>query len=388
MRVVLCANGRSPHAVRWANGVVDRGHEIALVWPTAAFVGADLSNFRPSVSHHTFDLPSVRRKPWTLRPGSHRPSRLARQLEPDLVHGFYLSSGGLVAHSFGVHPLVLTALGSDVHNLSRSDGGSLSNRLNEAYLVFRTRRAVADADLVLTDSTGLVTAIRERMPGTEIDLVRFGVEIGEPVPSARLNWRRRLHIDDNALVILSSRLLRPNYNIDSIIRALPAVRREIPGAILALKEMPSFSDSEYRRHILELAESLGVSEAICHIGELGREELLELYLAADIYVSVPSSDGTAVSVLEAMAARVPVIASDVPGIDPAILRDELTALLVAPRAADSLAEAIVRLGKDVELRRQLSENARDVARRLGDFEKELDRAVALYEQLAAPVEST
>ena len=72
----------------------------------------------------------------------------------------------------------------------------------------------------------------------EIDLVRFGVEIGEPVPSARLNWRRRLRIDDNALVILSSRLLRPNYNIDSIIRALPAVRREIPGAIRRMGSRP------------------------------------------------------------------------------------------------------------------------------------------------------
>jgi glycosyltransferase involved in cell wall biosynthesis len=383
MRIALCANGRSPHAVRWANGVVDRGHDVTLVWPTTAFDGADLAGFRPSVSHRAFDLPSVRRKPWSFPLRSPRPSRLARALEPDLVHGFYLSSGGLVAHSFGVHPLVLTALGSDVRALRRSDGGSFSNRLDEAYLVSRTRRAVADADVVLTDSTGLATTICECMPGTDVQLIRFGVELGEQAPCARPNWRRRLEIGDDAFVILSSRLLRPNYNIDTIVRALPAVRREIPGAILALKEMPSFSDGDYRRDILELADSLGVGNAVRHIGELRREELLELYKAADVYISVPSSDGTAVSVLEAMAAGVPVIASDVPGIDPDILHDELTALLVPSRAADSLSEAIVRLGKNVELRRRLAENANDVARRLGDFETELDRAVALYERLAA-----
>src|SRR5205823_14170614 len=124
-------------------------------------------------------------------------------------------------------------------------------------------------------------------------------------------------------------------------------------------------------------------EAIRHVGEIEREELLELYRTADIYVSVPSSDGTAVSVLEAMMAGVPVVATDAPGIDPAILRDEQTALLVPSRDAESLAAAILRLGTDRERRQQITATACAVAHRLGNFEAELDRAVSLYEQLVA-----
>jgi glycosyltransferase involved in cell wall biosynthesis len=366
--------------VRWANAVVDRGHEIVLVWPTAAFDQADLSHFRPSISHHAYDLPSARRRPWTI--GARR-SRLARQLAPDLVHGFYLSGPSLVAHSFGLHPLVLTALGSDVDDLARRDIGSLSKRLDNAYVVWRTRRAVADADLVLTDSVALEATIRGRMPRTETRIIRFGVELGDVSPLARGSWRRRLEIEDEAFVLLSSRLLRPNYNIDTIIRALPSIRRVIPGAVLVLKELASFSDVEYRRRILDLADELNVRDAIRHVGEIERGELLELHRAADVYVSVPGSDGTAVSVLEAMVAGVAVVATDVPGIDPAILRNEHTALLVPSRDSDSLAAAVLRLHTDPERRQQMVANARHVAHRLADFELELDQAVSLYEQLVA-----
>jgi glycosyltransferase involved in cell wall biosynthesis len=55
------------------------------------------------------------------------------------------------------------------------------------------------------------------------------------------------------------------------------------------------------------------------------EELVDLYAAADVYVSVPENDATAVSVFEAMAAHVLVVASDAPGIDPEILRHDDTA---------------------------------------------------------------
>lgn len=375
MRVALCANGRSPHTVRWANAVVDRGHEVALVWPAAALEGADLADYHPSISHYAYDLPSVRRRPWTLPIGPRRPARLAHQLEPDLVHGFYLSGNGLVAHSLGVRPLVLTALGSDVADLSREGGGG--------YLSWRTRRAVADADLVLTDSAPLAETIRQRVPGTDTRLVRFGVEIGEVAPTARSSWRRRLEIEEDAFVLLSSRLVRPNYNIDTIIRALAAVRREIPSALLVLKELPAFSDTDYRSRVLDLATELGVDGAIRHVAEIEREELLDLYRVADVYVSVPSSDATAVSVLEAMAAGVPVVATDVPGIDPDILRDGQTVLLVPPSEADPLAAAIVRFGVEPELRGQIVASARAVAAQLGDIEKELDRAVAFYEELVA-----
>jgi glycosyltransferase involved in cell wall biosynthesis len=324
------------------------------------------------------------RRPWTLPPARREYRRLAAELRPDIVHGLYLTGYGWIADSLGVRPLVLSALGSDVLDLDpdRKTLGVL-DQLTAWHVAHRTRRAVASSDLVFTDSVALAATVEELFPGTEIRIVRFGIEIGKTVSHARPRWRGRLDVDEDAFVVLSSRLVRPRYNIDTIVRALPAIRDRCPSAVLVLKELPRFSDLEYREACLRLADSLGVREAIRLVGELERDDLLELYSAADVYVSIPSTDGMAVSVLEAMAAGVAVVATDAPGIDPTILIDGESALLVPVRDADALGSAVADLAADPTRQHRLVERAREIVRHSADFDRELDRAVLLYEEVLA-----
>jgi glycosyltransferase involved in cell wall biosynthesis len=252
-----------------------------------------------------------------------------------------------------------------------------------AYGVWRTRRAVAAADVVLADSAAIADAVVRHVPGTSTRIVRFGVEIRPARPTSRSDWRRRLHVDENAFVALSSRVIQPSYNIDTIIEAFAEIRDRIPGSILVLKEYPPSSDVDYRRRCFELIDELRLGDAVRTVGELEREELLELHAAADVYLSVPARDGTAVSVLEAMAAGVGVVATDAPGIDPEILRADETALLVPPGDAAALASAVVALGRDKELRARLVRRATEIVRLHGDFDREVDKAVELYEELVA-----
>jgi glycosyltransferase involved in cell wall biosynthesis len=382
MRIALCADGRSPHTQRWANGVCERGHDVALVWVKSEFTSSDLSSFRPSISHHVLDRPD-RRRLWKLPLVGLEARRLAAELQPDLVHGLFLTGYGWMADDTGIRPLVLSALGSDVLDLDPRSSGTTVDRLSARYVARRTHSAVAASDLVLTDSVSLADDLHRKVPGTEIRIIRFGVEIRDTAPGARGRWRARLGVDEDAFVLLSSRLVRPQYNIDTIVRALPAIRHRCPGAVLVLKELPRFSDPEYRQSCLQLADSLGVGDSVRVLGELDRGDLLELYAAADVYVSVPSTDGTAVSVLEAMAAGVAVVATDAPGIDPTILSGGDSAVLVPVRDAGSLATAVAELGVDPARRQRLAERALYVVRRHADFNRELDRAVHLYEELLA-----
>ena len=385
MRIALCADGRSPHTQRWANAVADRGHDVALVWMKSEFERRNLSSFHASISHHQVLDPANRQRLWHLPVAPLQARRLAAELKPDLVHGLYLSGYGWIAHDFGARPLVLSALGTDVLDLKPRLSGSatLLDRLSARYVARRTCGAVAASDLVLTDSTPLADAVRRVVPNTTIRIIRFGVEIREPPAGARDRWRERLAVDDDSFVLLSTRLVRPAYNIDTIVRALPAIRARCAGAVLVLKELPRYSDPDYFDLCLETARSLGVDDAVRVVGELEREELLGLYSMADAYVSVPSTDGTAVSVFEAMVAGVAVVATEAPGIDPVILRDGESALLVPVGDAESLAAAVVKLGVDSALRRRLVEHGREVVRRFADFDRELDRAVGLYEELLA-----
>jgi glycosyltransferase involved in cell wall biosynthesis len=309
--------------------------------------------------------------------------RLAQALRPDLVHGLYLSGYGWTAQALKKHPLVLSALGSDVLDLDRQTALSFPPGAATSYGVWRTRRAVAAADVVLADSVAIADAVVQHVPGTETRIVRFGVEIGPAPPTARSEWRKRLQVDERDFVVLSSRVIQPNYNIDTIVRAFAEIHDRIPGSILVLKEYPPSSDVDYRRRCLELIEEFELGGSVRIVGELEREELLELHAAADVYLSVPSRDGTAVSVLEAMAAGAAVVASDVLGIDPEILRSGETALLVPPEDSAALATAVVTLWSDRELRARLGRRAAEIVRMYGDWDRELDRAVELYEELVA-----
>jgi glycosyltransferase involved in cell wall biosynthesis len=383
MRVALCADGRSPHTYRWANAVVDRGHEVAVVWASQDLSGADLSRYSDSISHHAYVRATPQRRPWMLPLAAVSAHRLARALRPDLVHGLYLSGYGWTAHALRRRPLVLSALGSDVLDLDGRTALSFPPGVATAYGVWRTRRAVAAADVVFADSAAIADAVVQHVPGTNTRVVRFGVEIKPAVPTARSEWRKRLRVGENDFVALSSRVIQANYNIDSIIQAFAEIREQIPGAILVLKEYPAASDLDYRRRCFELIEELEIGDAVRTVGELEPRELLDLHAAADVYLSVPSRDGTAVSVLEAMASGVAIVATDAPGIDPEILRADETALLVPPGDAVALASAVVALERDGELRARLVRRAAEIVRLHGDLDREVDRAVELYEDLVA-----
>jgi glycosyltransferase involved in cell wall biosynthesis len=383
MRVALSADGRSPHTQRWANAVADRGHEVAVVWASQDFSDADLTRYRESISHHAYVRATTRRRPWMLPFAPLTAYRLARALNPDLVHGLFLSGYGWTAHALRVRPLVLSALGSDVLDLERGSARSFPPGAATAYGVWRTLRAVAAADVVFADSAAIADAVDRYVPGTETRIIRFGAKIGSATPAARSEWRRRLGVDEDDFVALSSRLVRPNYNIDTVIEAFAEIRDRLPGSILVLKEHTRFSDVEYRRYCFELIDELGIRDAVRTVGELDGEELLALYAAADVYLSVPSRDGTAVSVLEAMAAGVAIVATEATGIDPEILRAGETALLVPPRDSAALASAVVALGRDGGFRARLAGRAGEIVRLHGDFDRELDRAVEFYDELVA-----
>jgi glycosyltransferase involved in cell wall biosynthesis len=110
-------------------------------------------------------------------------------------------------------------------------------------------------------------------------------------------------------VILSLRSLeRTLYNVDVIIEAMPAVLAKVPNARLLIG-----NDGALRPELEEQARGLGVESAVEFVGMVhGPGTMAELLGRAAVYVSVPSSDGTSVSLLEAMAAGAYPIVSDLP----------------------------------------------------------------------------
>jgi L-malate glycosyltransferase len=385
LRIALCADGRSPHTSRWANWFADRGHTVTVVWRPEQLEGTARDSYRPAVAHVPGEPAPIVGRPDRIRGARSRLRALGRRLDPDLVHGLFLQYHGWTARDLCRRPLVLSALGSDAMALGAPLPPGWKAALAERIARRRTIGDLRAADALLCDSEAIGARLRAAAPGVEPVLVRFGVERRSGTGNAGARWRERLGIEPDQPVVLSTRLVRPLYNIDVLVRAFAAVVAQVPRAVLVLKELERLGDPEYRRSCLELADRLGIAASTRVVGELPRDELLALYAAADVCVSIPSTDGMAVSVLEAMAAGVAVVAADSPGIDRRVLRHAESALLVPVGRHEPLAAAIVRVIADEGLGEKLRAEGRSVVAEVGDFDTELNLAEQLYRDLIVQV---
>jgi glycosyltransferase involved in cell wall biosynthesis len=290
--------------------------------------------------------------------------RVAAQLEPDIVHAHYLPEYGWMAAREDLKPLVCSAWGSDV-----LVGGWLAPR--------RSRRALDAADLVFADSRHLVretSALAAR--DVRVEVVRWGLDLERFAPGSAAEARKALDLPEDGPLVAGVRGLRPIYNPELQLEAFARVRAKRPDARFLLKHPLTATPPEIGATI----ERLGLADAVTVLSSIPAERLPDVYRAADVVVSVASSDSSPRSVWEALACGRPVVISDLPWAREELVSDE-QALLV-PLDPEALAEAILRLLGDDSLAKLLAENGRALA------VSELDPAVctaridSLYRELA------
>jgi len=105
-----------------------------------------------------------------------------------------------------------------------------------------------------------------------------------------------------------------------------------------------------------LAASLGLGEVVHFLGN--RRDVPDLLAAMDIFVLPSHNEGVSLAVLEAMAAGLPVIVSEVGGL-PEIVRHEETGLLIPPKDPEALAQSLALVLEDPDLARRLGQKARE-----------------------------
>jgi glycosyltransferase involved in cell wall biosynthesis len=124
----------------------------------------------------------------------------------------------------------------------------------------------------------------------------------------------------------------------------------------------------------------GLETVVALLGE--RHDVPELLAKADVFALSSTSEGLPLSIIEAMAAGLPVVATAVGGV-PELVVDDETGLLVPPRDADAFAEALRRLVHDPELGSRLGDAGRARAERLFDLPRFREAYLSLYRSLLA-----
>jgi glycosyltransferase involved in cell wall biosynthesis len=358
VRLAFLSIGRHLHTERWISWFAERGHDCHLLTVQPGQL--------PNVTIHDINAPPG---PKPLRYGISllKVRRLLGRLEPDLLNTHFLTGYGYWGHFSGFHPNVLTVWGDDVYVTP------FESRVKN----WLARQALVSCDALTGDSCDILRHSGRLGADPQRSFrVLWGVDFEVFHPEPALEYRRALGFDDEDIVFFSPRsFTQPYYNIDIVIEAAARLRQRVPRA--------RFFFAGYEgdpQPFRERAEAAGLAGAMAFGGRIPHAEFATALNASDVFISVPSVDATAVSLLEAMACGRAIIVSQLPSATEWV-SDGRSGLVVPPRDVDRLATAMERFAHDPALRSECGKAAERTARRYASFDANMVHVDAIFQRL-------
>jgi glycosyltransferase involved in cell wall biosynthesis len=281
--------------------------------------------------------------------------QIAREFNPDIVHIHQVNSIAYyalkAAAPLGI-PTVLTAWGSDIYLTPH----------RSFLLKMLVRWNLKHADSFTADSKDLAEHMQALLPERKMDILiaNFGMSL-QPI------------LAEKEKVFYSNRLHKKLYRIDYILRAFAKFKSQpnreewklIVGAV-----------GEETENLKALAHSLGIESSTTFVGWLQPEDNANNYAKATYYISIPESDATSISVLEAMAYGCIPILSNLPSSREWISHGE-TGFIVEDVESDFISNAFAFDLKDA------SQKNKERIERDGTKDANRKKFLSLYEKLLA-----
>jgi len=296
MRVLYFTERDTPHDRRFLTALAGTAHQVFALRQFAC---------QPQTPAGITELTWPAGQPdWSnwagWRAGVGQFAKILAEVRPDVVHAGPVQGPALAAALAGFHPLVTMSWGSDL----------LLTAQRSPWMRAATRCALDRTDVFLGDCQTVAEAAvgfgfpRERMVlfPWGVDLAHFSPESGQ---EAGLALRSALGWEDR-FVLLCSRTWAPLYGVDDLAQAFAEAARQDPRLRLLL-----VGAGPQAELIHGLLDPLGAK--VHFAGRVTQADLPAFYQAADLYVSPSHSDGSSISLLEALACGRPVLVSDISG---------------------------------------------------------------------------
>ena len=295
-----------------------------------------------------------------------RVKKLIKEIRPSLLHIQYAGVNGVLGALSGFHPLLVTAHGSDILVTPKSP-------LVRPLIKFVLRKA----DLITCDAEHLKKTMEKLGANlSRVKIIYFGVDTQKFSPGKKdKELIRKLDIFDKPAII-SLRYLKSIYDVESLIRAIPLVLKDFPGAVFLIA-----GEGDEKEKLKQIAKDLGVLKNTKFLGWVPEEEIPRYLRTADIYVSTSLSDaGIASSTAEAMACGLPVIVTDF-GANSQWVKDGEGGFIVFLKSPESLAGKIILLLKDKNKRMNFGEFNRKIIEERNNYYREMEKVERIYEEV-------
>jgi glycosyltransferase involved in cell wall biosynthesis len=384
--------GMQAHSADLCRGLVEAGHEVEAV--SARHRDGLTQTEHLGATWHFVDATArrpgrpYRNRDW-LRASADAFAELHAARPFDVVHSESTSALGLLRR--GVHRNVPVAvkfhgnyLGLAAATIGRGVRESgIGPRVREAkHLVWLTAGHVIPPDFVRFRACEAMVPSHQQLDGTvrsflldraRVHVVPNGISVEDFAAPGRDEARKSLGLGTGPILLCVGRLAR-DKGFATAIEAL--ARLESDARLLVLGSGPE------RALLEQTARRTGVSDRVDFLGSKPRAEVVHHLAASDVFVFPTERDEAAPLVpLEAMAAGLPVVASDIGG-GAELIESGKNGLLVPPASVDSLARAIDSLLADDALRRRMGEAARERIVERYTIEAMTRQTVAVYELAA------
>ena len=281
--------------------------------------------------------------------------------KPDVIHSVWTQIDTAIATKTGFHPILMMPVGTDI----------LINPFKNSASRRDTKKIIENVDYITCDARSVQEKALEICPSFPKEhflVFPWGVDVDlfKPTQNPAFSETPRLIMTRNFHAV---------YNHRFFIDMLAVIQKTFPKILVTL-----VGDGPLKSDIEQQVKKLHLQENVTFSGYLTKPELIAHMQASHLYVSTSISDGTSVSLLEAMSCGIPCAVSDLAANKEWITQDN--GIIFNLSQLDACAQQVISLLQDPKRLRDFSQKNRQIALTKANWHKHMNHLVELYQSLA------
>jgi len=362
MRILLLADAYSPHTIRWASGLSQKGFEVSLF----TLSQYDSKVLKEDNSVKVFSA-QIEKKFANKKAGSFSKviyltslltlKSVIKKIQPQVVHAHFASSYGLLGALSGFSPFFLSVWGSDVFEFPNK---GLIQKLILKYVFFKAQKIFSTSNIMAVEIS--------KYTSKSVAVIPFGIDTHK---FRKFSVDSIFSPDDLVIGIIKS--LEPKYGIFDLIEAFNLLKdRGFKNIKLLIA-----GDGSQREELQTLVINLGLEKDVVFAGKVSVDEVPRYHNMMDIEVYPSYAESFGVSILEASACEIPVIVSRVGGLIE-IVEDNKTGLFIEAGDVENIFQALEKMIRIDGLRILLGNAGRNRVNSYYKWEQNLSQMTEVY----------
>lgn len=348
MKICYIANASSPHTWKWANYFIGRGDDVHII------------------SHEPYDLKgaTVHYIDFSLK-GFFKYKKIVHnkidEIAPDVLHAHQYNDCALYGVTYKKLPAIVSAWGSDI----------LLTPEKNIILKLIVKYTIKNSRIITSDALDVTEKIIE-FGGNPDNIYTFPMGIESEI----LDYKNSIDVNNKELTILSNRRLEKLYNIDILIKGFKLALEKNSNINLIIAATGTEEEA-----LKELSKTLGLDNNIKFTGRYNQEELGGMLKKSDVFISIPNSDATSVSLLEAMGCGLYPVLCDLPA-NREWIEDGENGMIINNITEDDVKDAILKCTSNKQYMKTQSKVNIDIIKEKALWKNNIKVVEDLYEKIS------